>query len=581
MRSLAVAALTRGDFDAARAVGGQLRARGEREGDDVLVVEGEWVLAIAAYWQGDLRPARGHLEAALARWRPEHRAEHLLRYGQDTELVCRIRLAHTLWLLGRHDDAARARDSAVARADARRHPHTRTLVHVFAAVMAIDQHDAEGLRAHAEALDGDGLGPSQRAAEALGGFVDVLDGRNGGLERIRRVVDEGERDGPAAPGEQGLLLRVLVEACAVAGDAEAGLAAADRALRTGNGAQPWAARSAGCATASARNAPRNGCGTAGGRRCRPMTHAYLNPIDESHQLRSRFRGALLRPGEEGYEEGRQAWNGAIDRRPALIARCAGADDVVEALRFARERDLPVSVRGGGHSVLGYSVCDDGVMIDLSLMKAVSVDPAARVARAAGGLVWSELDLATQRYGLATTSGAISSVGIGGLTLGGGFGHLMRRHGLTVDNLRAVDLVTADGERLRVDGDSEPELFWGLRGGGGNFGIATAFEYDLHPVGPLVLGGPVYWPLEQAPQVLRFLREFAPSAPDELGIMIVAHRAPPLPFLPPERYGTPVLGLLLVWAGDMDEGLRATPPCGRSARRSPTWSASSPTAPCSP
>ena len=290
-----------------------------------------------------------------------------------------------------------------------------------------------------------------------------------------------------------------------------------------------------------------------------MRHAYLNPVDESQQLRRSFRGALLRPGEEGYEEGRQTWNGAIDRRPALIARCAGADDVVEALRFARERDLPVSVRGGGHSVLGHSVCDDGVMIDLSLMKAVSVDPAARVARAAGGLVWSELDLATQRYGLATTSGAISSVGIGGLTLGGGFGHLMRRHGLTVDNLRAVDLVTADGERLRVDGDSEPELFWGLRGGGGNFGIATAFEYDLHPVGPLVLGGPVYWPLEQAPQVLRCLREFAPGAPDELGIMIVAHRAPPLPFLPPERYGTPVLGLLLVWTGDVDEGLRATAP----------------------
>ena len=146
------------------------------------------------------------------------------------------------------------------------------------------------------------------------------------------------------------------------------------------------------------------------------------------------------------------------------------------------------------------------MIDLSLMKAVSVDPAARVARAAGGLTWSELDLATQRHGLATTGGTISTSGIGGLTLGGGLGHLMRRHGLTVDNLRAVELVTADGERLRVDADSDPELFWGLRGGGGNFGIATAFEYDLHPVGPIVLGGPVYWPLEQAPEVLRFLRE---------------------------------------------------------------------------
>jgi FAD/FMN-containing dehydrogenase len=277
------------------------------------------------------------------------------------------------------------------------------------------------------------------------------------------------------------------------------------------------------------------------------------------RLRMRFRGALLRPGEEGYDVARRTWNGAIDRRPALIARCAGADDVQEAIRFARERDLPVAVRGGGHSVAGHGVCDDGVVIDLSLLKAVSVDPAARVARAAGGVVWSELDLATQRHGLATTGGTISSVGIGGMTLAGGFGHLMRRHGLTVDNLRAADLVTADGELLRVDAASDPELFWGLRGGGGNFGIATALEYDLHPVGPVVLGGPVYWPLEQAHSVLRTLRAFAPDAPDELGIMLVAHRAPPLPFLPPERFGTPVVGLLLVWCGDVDEGMRVTAP----------------------
>ena len=290
-----------------------------------------------------------------------------------------------------------------------------------------------------------------------------------------------------------------------------------------------------------------------------VTSLELDPRTDAAALRGRFRGALLRPGEEGYDEARRPWNGAVDRRPALIARCAGADDVQAALRFARERELPVSVRGGGHSVLGHSVCDGGVMIDLSHMKAVSVDPAARVARAAGGVVWSELDLATQRYGLATTGGTVSSVGIGGLTLGGGIGYLMRRHGLTVDNLRAVDLVTADADRVRVDAVSEPELFWGLRGGGGNFGIATAFEYDLHPVGPLVLGGPVYWPLAQAPQVLRALRDFAPDAPDELGIMIVAHRAPPLPFLSVEDYGAPALGLLLVWSGDIAAGLRATAP----------------------
>ena len=174
-----------------------------------------------------------------------------------------------------------------------------------------------------------------------------------------------------------------------------------------------------------------------------MTTAALPTTDET-DLRGRFRGALLRPGEEGYEEARRVWNGAIDRRPALIARCAGADDVLQALRFARERELPIAVRGGGHSVVGHSVCDGGVMIDLSHMKAVSVDPAARVARAAAGLTWSELDLATQRHGLATTGGTISSVGIGGLTLGGGLGHLMRRHGLTIDNLRAVELVTRRG-----------------------------------------------------------------------------------------------------------------------------------------
>ncbi len=277
------------------------------------------------------------------------------------------------------------------------------------------------------------------------------------------------------------------------------------------------------------------------------------------ELRSRFRGSLLRPGEEGYDEARRVWNGAFDRRPALIARCAGTDDVQAAVRFARVHDLPVAVRGGGHSVLGYGVTDGGVMIDLSQLKAVSVDPGARTARAAGGLTWGEFDLATQRHGLATTGGSVSSTGIGGVTLGGGFGHLMRRYGLTVDNLRAADVVTADGERVRADATTEPELLWGLRGGGGNFGIVTAFEYDLHAVGPIVLGGPIFWPLEQAATVLRFLREFAPTAPDALGIAIVAMLAPPMPFLPAERYGTPVVGLLPVWCGDSAEGARVLAP----------------------
>ncbi|HEX5619936.1 MAG TPA: FAD-binding oxidoreductase [Solirubrobacteraceae bacterium] len=287
----------------------------------------------------------------------------------------------------------------------------------------------------------------------------------------------------------------------------------------------------------------------------------INAID-TDELRTRFRGALLRPGEESYDEARRIWNGAIDRRPALIARCAGADDVVEAVRFARERELPVSVRGGGHAVAGHAVCNGGLMIDLSLMKAIRVDPGARTARAAGGVLWSEFDRATQPFGLATTGGIISHTGIAGLTLGGGLGHLMRKHGLTVDNLRAVDLVTADGDRLHVDDDTDPELMWGLRGGGGNFGIATTLEYDLHPVGPLLLGGPVFWSAADAPKVLQFLRDFAPEAPDELGITLSLMSAPPMPFLPSDHYGKPVMGLVLVWAGDPEAGERTLAPLRR-------------------
>jgi hypothetical protein len=268
-----------------------------------------------------------------------------------------------------------------------------------------------------------------------------------------------------------------------------------------------------------------------------------------------FRGMLLRPGEDGYDEARRVWNGSFDRRPALIARCAGAGDVQAAVRHARAHDLPIAVRGGGHSVQGHGVRDDGLMIDLSLMKAVTVDPAARTARAAAGLTWGEFDLATQRCGLATTGGSVSSTGIAGVTLGGGFGHLLRRYGLSADNLRGADLVTADGELIHAD----PDLLWGLRGGGGNFGVVTALEYDLHPVGPLVLGGPIFWPLDQGARVLRFLREWALEAPDELGVAIVASAAPPMPVIPPALYGTPVFGLLPVWCGDLAEGDRVLKP----------------------
>jgi FAD/FMN-containing dehydrogenase len=292
-----------------------------------------------------------------------------------------------------------------------------------------------------------------------------------------------------------------------------------------------------------------------------MTVVDDRPVErpEIDALRTRFRGALLRRGDEGYDEARRVWNGAIDRYPALIARCSGADDVVEAVRFARDRELPVSVRGGGHAVAGHAVCDGGVMIDLSLMKAVGVDPEARTARASGGVLWGEFDRATQGAGLATTGGIISHTGIGGLTLGGGLGHLMRKHGFTVDNLLALDLVTADGERMRVDERTEPELLWGLRGGGGNFGIATSLEYRLHPIGPMVLAGPVVWPLASAREVLGFVKGFAADAPDELGITIAARLAPPMPVLPTEAYGKPVVMLLLVWAGEPGEGRKAIEP----------------------
>ena len=276
-------------------------------------------------------------------------------------------------------------------------------------------------------------------------------------------------------------------------------------------------------------------------------------------LRARFRGALVQPGEEGYEEARRVWNGAVDRRPRVIARCVGADDVAEAVRFAREHDLVVSVRAGGHSIAGLAVCDDGLMIDLSLMKAIRVDPAARTVKAAGGVLWGELDRATQPFGLATTGGIISHTGIAGLTLGGGLGHLMRKHGLTVDNLLSVDVVTADGQLVHVDATSDPDLFWGLRGGGGNFGVATRFEYRLHPVGPMILGGPILWPMDAAGDVLRFVRDFALEAPDELGVTVGLVPAPPAPFVPVERFGKPVAALIVSWVGDPAEGAAALAP----------------------
>ncbi len=201
-----------------------------------------------------------------------------------------------------------------------------------------------------------------------------------------------------------------------------------------------------------------------------------------------FAGELIGPGDDRYDDARRVWNGAIDRRPALIARCTGARDVAAAIRLARERDLPVAVRGGGHGVAGLAVCDGGVVVDLSPMRAIAVDARARTARAQAGVLWGEIDGATQAHGLATVGGIVTHTGIAGLTLGGGIGWLMRRHGATADNLLAAEVVTVDGEVVRASADEHPELLWGLRGGGGNFGVVTEFEYRLHEVGPTVLPG---------------------------------------------------------------------------------------------
>jgi FAD/FMN-containing dehydrogenase/DNA-binding HxlR family transcriptional regulator len=272
-----------------------------------------------------------------------------------------------------------------------------------------------------------------------------------------------------------------------------------------------------------------------------------------------FEGWVFGPGDLGYDQGRAVWNGAIDRRPAFIAGCSGPADVAAALRFARERDLPIAVRGGGHSVAGAGVCDDGLVIDLSPMKAIQVDPAARRARAGAGLRWGEFDAATQAFRLATTGGQMSQTGIAGLTLGGGIGWLMRRHGLTVDNLLSADVVLADGRRLTADEHRHPDLFWALRGGGGSFGVVTSFTYRLHPVGPEVLAGPVLWALEDAPDVLRFYREFADGAPREVSTIVALRRAPPLPFLPVELHGRLVCIVAMLHLGDGEVAERALSP----------------------
>ncbi|MEK6272943.1 MAG: FAD-binding oxidoreductase [Actinomycetota bacterium] len=271
------------------------------------------------------------------------------------------------------------------------------------------------------------------------------------------------------------------------------------------------------------------------------------------ELEGSFRGELVRPGDPTYDVHRKVWNGSIDRYPAVIARCAGVADVIAVVRFAREVGLVVAVRGGGHSYPGHSVCDGGILIDLGPMKGIRVDPEARTARAQAGVLWGELDRETQAFGLATTGGIVTHTGVAGLTLGGGIGWLHRKHGLTIDRLLSVDLITADGEFVRASATENPDLFWGVRGGGGNFGIVTEFEFRLDPVGPIVLAGPIFWPMEESPKVLRFYRDWIAEAPDELMTIVVQRRALPLPSVPPELHGELVVSVGCCYAGPVEEG----------------------------
>jgi len=266
-----------------------------------------------------------------------------------------------------------------------------------------------------------------------------------------------------------------------------------------------------------------------------------------------FRGRLISADDAGYDSARALWNGAIDRRPQLIARCIGTADVVAAVRFARDRDLEIAIRGGGHNVAGTAVCTDGVVIDLSAMRAVRVDPKGRRAWVQGGALWGDVDHETQAHGLATTGGIVSHTGVAGLTLGGGVGWLMRKHGLTVDNLLAADIVTADSELLHASEHDHPDLFWALRGGGGNFGVVTSFEFRLHSVGPTVLAGPILWDAADAGEVLRFYRDFVRDAPDELGTVVRFGTAPPLPVIPAELHWRPVVMLGTCYAGPIEDG----------------------------
>jgi FAD/FMN-containing dehydrogenase len=283
------------------------------------------------------------------------------------------------------------------------------------------------------------------------------------------------------------------------------------------------------------------------------------PQEAIEALRTTMSGGVLMAEDADYADARQIWNGMVDRKPGMILRCATPGDVKAAVRFASEHDLLVTVRGGGHNIAGNAVADGAIMIDLSPMRAVEVDASAKRARVEAGALLSDVDAATQAHGLALPLGINSTTGIAGLTLGGGFGWLSRKHGMTIDNLISAEVVTADGRSVRASEDENPNLFWGLRGGGGNFGIVTSFEFQLHEVGPEVLAGLIVHPFEDAERVLRAYRAFAEAAPDDLTVWVVLRKAPPLPFLPEEWHGREVLVLAAFHAGDVEHGKKLLEP----------------------
>ncbi len=271
------------------------------------------------------------------------------------------------------------------------------------------------------------------------------------------------------------------------------------------------------------------------------------------ELRETIHGQVLRPGDDGYAESCRIWNGAFDdRRPAVIVRCSGAADVIAAVGFARSNDLAIAVRGGGHSMAGFSSCDDGMVIDLSAMRAVRVDPDTRRAQVGPGAVWADVDHETQAHALATTGGLVSTTGVAGFTLGGGIGWLMRKHGLACDNLVGADVVTADGRLVHASESENADLLWGLRGGAGNFGIVTQFEFDLHPLGPIVYAGLIFFPAEHDAELMRLFREWAPGVPDEITAALNLTTAPPLPVVPEEWHGKKVIALIAVSTGPPEE-----------------------------